>query len=182
MENREQSGAKAPSPGAREREARLRAGFEALEAATPKAVLKFADRDLAFAAYCELDAAGEDVAALADCARRMGEDPAFKSRKFPPPLETWLAKRQYRGWQAEAAARAGSAPVAVADTFDGPPELRQALVAAKGEDFARQTLDLCRFEAGPPARVIPRTGWIEQQLRKAPGVFAAHEIVLMGRA
>lgn len=86
--------ADASSPGASAREI----AFRDLVDASPKPVLKFADLAAAFAAFCVLADQGVEVGRLAECARRMGEDPAFRSRRFPDPLEAWLSKGQFLGW------------------------------------------------------------------------------------
>lgn len=93
----------------REREAQ----FLALEDAVPPATLKFTDRDAAFAAFVVVVEAGIDPAELVGCARRMAEDPAYRSRKFPPPLETWLAKGQFRGWLVQPQLALAAKPEAV---------------------------------------------------------------------
>lgn len=126
-----------------EREA-LTEGYRELEAATPKRVLANTDPDEALAAYVALAADGVDVAGLPDCARRMAADPGFKSRKFPPGLQVWLAKRQYRGWLPDDPAptsAAASGPVG----FDPPEEVLAALKGRKGPGWVTTWLGQARW-------------------------------------
>jgi DNA-binding transcriptional ArsR family regulator len=177
MRTGEQSGDKSPSPGVREREA----VFRDLEAATPRAVLKFADRDAAFAALCALADEGVDIGQLPDCARRMSADPVFRSRKFPEPLHGWIAKGQWRGWLPEPAAEvaAGPATAVIGVAFAGPADLRVAVVAAEGEAFARTYFDMAAWVEGPPARLVPRTGVAEDQLkRRLRRLFSERNIIV----
>lgn len=83
------------------REAALRPVFDDLVGAISKRVLKFADLGEAWNAFVRLDRAGVDVAMLPDCARRMNVDPDFRSRRYPPTLEVWLDKGQWRAWLPE---------------------------------------------------------------------------------
>lgn len=85
------------SPSAGEREAL----FGEVIAACPRSMLKFADRDKARGCFEDLCDAGVEVGELPGCMRRMAVDPAWKTRKFPPQLDVWLAKRQFEGWWPE---------------------------------------------------------------------------------
>ncbi len=109
-------------------------GYGALEAATPKRVLGVTDPDEALAAYAALAAEGVDVAELPGCARRMAEDPAFKTRKFPVPLEVWLAKRQFRAWWPDEAVAEAPPPI------DPVEALPAEVIAVFGLDFVRAWL------------------------------------------
>lgn len=155
------SGAKAPSPGAHE------AAFAELEGVAPKGLLKYSDRDAAAQAFDQLLDQGVEPGRVIAAARRMAADPAFRTKKFPPPLHDWLAKGQWRGWDGE------DAPTVKGATerprFAGPPEIRAAFVAEVGEDSTGSWLDPCGYEPGPPARLVARTGvardWLLRQRR-----------------
>lgn len=71
-----------------------------------------------------------------------------------PSLHRWLNERRWEAW-----ATPGDLP-STAARWEGPPELRAAVVAAKGEAFARSWLDPCRFRSppGPDARPMLLTG------------------------
>lgn len=164
MENSgEHTGAKAPSPRARE------AAFAELERATPKALLKYADRGVAFAAFCDLLDAGVTVAQLVAAAGRMAADPAFKTRKYPPALEDWLGKGQWRGWDGEDAPGAGMHPASAPIGSPVPPEIEAVFLAVIGAGKVGSYLKPCSFEAGPPARLVARTGiardWLDREIR-----------------
>lgn len=88
------------SPSAGEREALFGKVIEAC----PRSMLKFADRDKARAVFEDLCDQGFEVAELPGCMRRMVVDPAWKSRRFPPQLDVWFAKRHFDGWWPEARA------------------------------------------------------------------------------
>lgn len=113
-------------------------GYQALEAATPRKVLGQTDPDEGLAAYRALAADGIDVAELAGCVRRWGESPGFGTRKFPPGLHVWLAKRQYREWWPEPVTAAG--PGAAVSAPDPVEALPAEVVAAFGADFVRAWL------------------------------------------
>lgn len=127
--------ANASSAGARE------ALFSELEGAVDRRVLRVTDRDEAWLAFCALGDAGVDLSRLADCARRQAADPDFKTRRFPPALETWLAKGQWRGWLPEPDAPPTAAPAAEADGLAGeglPAEVLDGLTAAAAKGYLRR--------------------------------------------
>ena len=94
-------GAIAPTAGAREG---LSEVFRKVEAATPRRMLAVSDPDAAFEVLVRLAAEGVEVDQIAGCLTRMGQDPLFLNRRIPVPLETVLAKRQFRAWWPEAEA------------------------------------------------------------------------------
>jgi DNA-binding MarR family transcriptional regulator len=108
MRGQEPSREPSEEPSGRARD--LAVLFGELERAVPARVLKFTDRDRAFQAFCDAEAAGVEVGQLAGCARRMAADPEFRSRKFASPLEVWIGKGQWRGWVADAGSVQGGAP------------------------------------------------------------------------
>lgn len=59
-----------------------------------------------------------------------------------PAMERWLRDQRYLDWLDEAQ------PASLAPTFNGPPEIWAAVVAAKGEPFAASYLPRCRFKDG----------------------------------
>lgn len=60
--------------------------------------------------------------------------------KGAPDMAVWLKAGKHLNWQAE------SSSVSPATTFDGPPDLRAAVVRERDEDFARRWLDhYCRW-------------------------------------
>lgn len=95
--------ADASSPGACARTDVLDEVFDQLVEAVPARMLKFSDLGAARLELAALAERGTDVRQLPDCAIRMADDPDFKSRKFPPTLEDWIAKGQWRGYPAAAA-------------------------------------------------------------------------------
>lgn len=150
-----------PSPGARD----LAALFGELEAALPARVLKFTDRDRAFQAFADAAALGVEVEQLAGCARRMAADPEFRSRKHPPPLETWIAKGQWRGWAAEDGAVAAGGAAGPADGQGVPPEIVARFLAVAEAGKVASYLRPCAFEPGPPGRLLARTSMALAWLR-----------------
>jgi hypothetical protein len=149
-----------------EREA-LAAGFEKLEAATPQKVLGLTDPQAAFTAYCALAAEGLDVSELVGCAERMALDPAFRSRKFPAPLEVWLTKCQFRGWWTQSVlgtcVERAPAPTDATQGFTGewvgvPSAIRADIVALPqcGEAWARSWIDPCAWDEAASA-IVPRS-------------------------
>lgn len=102
--------------------------FDEIVAASPRAILKFYDRDAAFGALTDLAEDGVAVAELPDRLRRMAEDPAFKSRKHPPQLHTWLAKRQFDGWREQTQLPLAAAAPAEPQ-LDAAPAAEQAIWA-----------------------------------------------------
>lgn len=167
----DQSGAEAPSPGAREASPLAqRSDFDRLVEAVPQRVLKFADLEAAWCAFEGLAEQGVEVARLADCARRMAADPEFVSRKHPPPLQDWLGKGQWRGWWVEAGAV--TPPAAdLAEVSDVPPELRAAVLAVTDPAFVGAYLLPCRYLDGPPPRLVARTSIAVQRLDRVSAVL-----------
>jgi hypothetical protein len=140
------SGAKAPSPGAREIETQ----FGELEAATPQRVLKFADRDAAVAPSRRWPPRASTWRSWPDAP---GGWPRIRCSSPADPVVAGGLARQgpVAGLAEQDGSRAGRA-AGLDGGFDGPPELRAAYaVAAKGEAFAKVAsfLDFRRFE---PAR------------------------------
>lgn len=154
--------ADASSPGASARTEVLDGVFDQLVEAVPARMLKFSDLGEARLELAALAERGLDVRQLPDCAVRMASDPDFKSRKFPPPLEDWIAKGQWRGYPAPAAAAREAemvSPVAASTAYAAPEAdqfvwrivvarliaaltesvfgsyIRPAVLAARGEDL-----------------------------------------------
>jgi hypothetical protein len=151
-----------PSPSARD----LAALFGELEAAVPARVLKFTDPDRAFQAFCDAAAVGIEVEQLAGCARRMAADPEFRSKKYVPPLETWIAKGQWRGWSGDGA----DGVAAVGGPADGqgvPAEIVARFLAVAEAGKVGSYLRPCAYEPGPPGRLLARTSmalaWLQGQ-------------------
>lgn len=76
-----------------------------------------------------------------------------------PKAKTWLADK---GWRDHAPAEN-----ATAKTWEGPPEVRKAIVAAIGPDAAKSCFEASEWDGD---KIIPRTTWVFDKLRSVPGV------------
>lgn len=89
--------------------------------------------------------------------------------KGAPDMALWLRDGKHLNWGPEAAT--GAAPPAA--TFDGPPDLRAAIVRLKDEDFARRWLDhYCRWR--PEDRtILAKTEAVASTLRRELAAYCA---------
>ena len=84
-----------------------------------------------------------------------------------PRFEHWLGEERWRVWLADAA---GRLPADAPTVFAGPPELRDAVVAAKGEGFAGSFLDPCAWSAAE-RRLTARFRVGAERLRREIGAL-----------
>jgi uncharacterized protein YdaU (DUF1376 family) len=96
------------------------------------------------------------VAAIGRFAPNVGETCGGKGA---PDMAVWLKAGKHLNWQADSDAPAPT-------SFDGPPELRAAIVQLKDEDFARRWLDhYCRWSP-EGRRLIARTPVVAATLKR----------------
>lgn len=81
--------------------------------------------------------------------------------KGAPDMAVWLKDGKHLNWQGD---DVGAAPASL--TFDGPPELRAAVVRETDEDFARRWLDsYCRW-CPADRTLLARNGFVAATLTK----------------
>lgn len=117
------------------------------------------------AARAKADGGAAIVEALA---RYRAGDPDV-GRTGGPGLHLWLQDGTWELWLEPDATVTGPAVA----TFSGPPGLRAAVVAAKGEAFAVGYLDPCGWSEGPPRRLTTRNKFVADQILKAVGAQLA---------
>jgi hypothetical protein len=83
--------------------------------------------------------------------------------KGAPDMAVWLRQGKHLSWIEAEQAKPAVSP------FAGPPEVRQAVVTAKGEVFARNYVDPCAWHDGE-RRLIARNGIALKALRSEVGV------------
>ncbi len=105
---------------------------------------------------------------LAVAAERYAADPDVAGLNFVPGLHTWLDDEVFLAFLpgAETQARQVSAPEAAG--WRGPAEIRSAVVAARGEDFAAAYLDQGQWD-GEARRVTCASGIAAERLWAAMG-------------
>jgi hypothetical protein len=95
--------------------------------------------------------------------------------KGAPDMAVWLRQGKHADWL-EAAAN-----VVPLMSFSGPPEVRQAVVSAKGEPFARSYVDPCQWD-DTGRRLIARNGIAFKALQSEVGAVLAARHVSIERA
>jgi hypothetical protein len=121
----------------------------------------------AFACWRRLPAATR--ARLAGAVARYaegGREP--KAECGAPAMERWLRDSRFLDWLEPDAAPQGAALRA----FEGPAEIRAAVAAARGEDYARAWLDRCGWDAQARA-VVSANGFVVDRLRSDLGQLLA---------
>lgn len=89
-----------------------------------------------------------------------------------PAMERWLRDSRFLDWLEEDRPPASS--------WAGPADLREAFVAAHGEDFTRAYLDPCAWQDVPTRVLIPRTGTAAAKLRTDAAATLRAENVEIG--
>jgi len=154
------------TPGERARD--LVEVYRQIEAAAPAAILRFNDADAALNALGRAVEEGVEVERLTAVLTWMAGHADFKSRKHPPQLHTWLAKRQYVGWLRDLDAAEAGDPEggsAAAPVWAGPAEVREVVVSVLGEAAARTTIDRATWDAERRI-IVAATTWGHQQLAR----------------
>ncbi len=95
--------------------------------------------------------------------RYLREDPDVR-RQGPKWLHKWLEDEYWRNLLPPA----GRTRTTAIATFDGPADVRAAVVAAQGEDFTASYLDPCRWSHNPRA-IVPRFQIAYDKLKRAVG-------------
>lgn len=104
---------------------------------------------------------------------REGREP--KEDCGAPAFDKWLRDQRYLDWL--------EAPQSAAPAWAGPAEIREAVVAAKGEEFARSYLDPCTWQDVPMRALIPRTVHGSRALeRELRGVLAVYDVTVLPTA
>ncbi len=85
---------------------------------------------------------------------------------FIPHPATWLNGDR---WLDEAEADVAEPTLALTPPWPGPPEIRAAIVAAKGEAFARSWLDPCGWINGPVREIRTKTGVAADRINQEVG-------------
>lgn len=98
---------------------------------------------------------------LCEWRRRYGEE-----IRFIPSATEWLATK---GWAVTPKPLSEGERPPAARQWQGPPEIRAAVVAAEGEAMAQNYLDPARWEPDRN-RIITRTGIAAERLRKIPAL------------
>lgn len=93
---------------------------------------------------------------------REGREP--KADCGAPAMERWLAKEQYLDWTEDAAP-----PPAQTLAFQGPAELRAAVVLRMGEEWTRGYLDPCHWLDLPDRAILSSNSFVVDRLRREVG-------------
>ncbi len=155
-----------PSQDGRAREPGDR-GFEAGFAAYPDSGRARTDEPAARAAWALACHEVRADALIAAVRRYASEDQGLRKGDFgAPAFERWLSGKRWKVWLIDQATPA--APAApIVQAFEGPPEIHHAFAAIADAGKVASYLIPCRFEPGPPARLIARTetaaAWLSRQ-------------------
>ncbi len=154
-------------------------GFEAALAAYPESGRLRTDEPAARAAWAMAVQLAGDAAALSEAVRRYAaHDPDLKSGDYGArAFEKWLSGKRWRPWLAAPSAGTASAET-VMPTFDGPAAIRAAFLAVADPGKVASYLDPSRYETGPPARLVARTGMAASWLRQFRDVLSEFDLVV----
>ncbi len=95
----------------------------------------------------------------------------------PPPTQKPEARGKVEG------PNSPSTLTEAKNDFNGPEEVRQAFVDAKGEEWTRSYVDPCAWQDVPERALIPHTTMAGQKLvREARAVLAKLNLTVLGKA
>jgi hypothetical protein len=114
-----------------------------------------------------------DAIASASAAFAASQFAKSDSGRKVPSFQKWLKQRRYRAWMT-------APPVAA---FLGPSELREDVVLAMGEAWARTYLDPCAWQDVPERALVPKTTIAGERIAREIGqILRAHSIAIKGKA